>query len=131
MTKDCLPRANKDAPLEFDGKTLIHPKQIAAANETYGPTQGELDHARRLIEVWRQASAADKESWWSTESLSSISKGARASSLRKAHYRDTGARHTTRIRRGGGGGMLLLEGWIGTSCSTKTSLQNRTWGSSK
>ncbi|TFI60141.1 CoA ester lyase [Sphingomonas parva] len=33
----------------FDGKTLIHPNQIEAANRLFGPSPDELDTARRLI----------------------------------------------------------------------------------
>lgn len=35
--------------LGFDGKTLIHPNQIAAANAAFGPTARELDEARALV----------------------------------------------------------------------------------
>jgi citrate lyase subunit beta/citryl-CoA lyase len=33
----------------FDGKTLIHPNQIEATNRIFGPSDGEVDAARRLI----------------------------------------------------------------------------------
>ena len=33
----------------FDGKTLIHPSQIEAANRIFGPTGEEMDEARRLV----------------------------------------------------------------------------------
>jgi citrate lyase subunit beta/citryl-CoA lyase len=33
----------------FDGKTLIHPNQIEAANRIFGPSADELDAARRLV----------------------------------------------------------------------------------
>lgn len=35
--------------LGFDGKTLIHPNQIAPANEIFGPSEQELADARTLI----------------------------------------------------------------------------------
>lgn len=35
--------------LGFDGKTLIHPNQIAAANAVFGPDAAEIDEARALI----------------------------------------------------------------------------------
>lgn len=44
--------------LGFDGKTLIHPSQLAAANAVFGPTQGDVDHAQRLLAAWEEASAA-------------------------------------------------------------------------
>jgi citrate lyase subunit beta/citryl-CoA lyase len=33
----------------FDGKTLIHPKQIDAANRIFAPTSDELEWSRRII----------------------------------------------------------------------------------
>src|SRR3546814_7839325 len=33
----------------FDGKTLIHPNQIAAANAIFGPTPEAVDAAYRLV----------------------------------------------------------------------------------
>lgn len=41
--------------LGFDGKSLIHPKQISAANEIYGPSGQEIASARKIIEAWQQA----------------------------------------------------------------------------
>lgn len=35
--------------LGFDGKTLIHPNQIAAANAIFGPSAAEIEEARALI----------------------------------------------------------------------------------
>jgi (3S)-malyl-CoA thioesterase len=35
----------------FDGKSVIHPGQIETANRLFGPTDAELDAARRLIEA--------------------------------------------------------------------------------
>ena len=37
--------------LGFDGKTLIHPDQIAAANIAFGPDAAALAEARRLVEA--------------------------------------------------------------------------------
>ncbi|MGZ9812190.1 HpcH/HpaI aldolase/citrate lyase family protein [Pseudoroseicyclus sp. H15] len=42
----------------FDGKTLIHPAQIAAANEIFGPTEAELARARAEIAAHEAAVAA-------------------------------------------------------------------------
>jgi len=41
--------------LGFDGKTVIHPRQLAAANAAFGPTADELDHARRVIDAFTEA----------------------------------------------------------------------------
>ena len=42
----------------FDGKSLIHPDQIAAANAAFSPTEAELDLARRQISAFEAAQAA-------------------------------------------------------------------------
>ena len=44
----------------FDGKSLIHPKQIAAANAAFAPDEVELDQARAIIECWQQAQSEGK-----------------------------------------------------------------------
>lgn len=44
--------------LGFDGKTLIHPKQIEAANSAFGPTAKIVSHALRQIEAYEAALAA-------------------------------------------------------------------------
>lgn len=36
----------------FDGKTLIHPSQIAPANEIFAPDAAEIAEARGVIEAW-------------------------------------------------------------------------------
>lgn len=44
----------------FDGKTLIHPKQIAAANEVFAPSAAELEFSRRIIAAHEAALAEGK-----------------------------------------------------------------------
>ena len=44
----------------FDGKSLLHPKTIAVANATFGPSAAEIDWARRITASWRQAAAEGK-----------------------------------------------------------------------
>ena len=39
----------------FDGKTLIHPKQVGAANEVFAPAEKDVENARMIIEAWEQA----------------------------------------------------------------------------
>jgi len=41
----------------FDGKTLIHPAQVAIANAAFGPTEDEVDLARRQIAAFEAAEA--------------------------------------------------------------------------
>lgn len=44
--------------LGFDGKTLIHPKTIATANEIFGPSEAEVAQAGRIIEAHAEAARA-------------------------------------------------------------------------
>jgi citrate lyase subunit beta / citryl-CoA lyase len=46
--------------LGFDGKTLIHPKQIAPANAAYAPSPEEIAWSRRIIAAHAAAMAAGK-----------------------------------------------------------------------
>ena len=46
--------------LGFDGKTLIHPGQIAIANEIFGPSEEEALSAREIIDAWNQATLEGK-----------------------------------------------------------------------
>jgi Citrate lyase beta subunit len=43
--------------LGFDGKTLIHPAQIAIANAAFGPTTDEIALAHRQIAAFAEAAA--------------------------------------------------------------------------
>jgi citrate lyase subunit beta/citryl-CoA lyase len=40
----------------FDGKTLIHPSQVEVANEVWAPSEAEVEHARRVVEAFEEAS---------------------------------------------------------------------------
>ena len=44
----------------FDGKTLLHPKTIAGANEAFGPSADDIAWARRVREAWRAAADEGK-----------------------------------------------------------------------
>jgi len=44
----------------FDGKTLIHPGQVAGANAAFGPTDAEIAAARRIIECFELPENASK-----------------------------------------------------------------------
>jgi (3S)-malyl-CoA thioesterase len=46
--------------LGFDGKTLIHPLQVATANRVFAPTEAEVTLARRQIDAWDEALAVGK-----------------------------------------------------------------------
>ncbi len=40
--------------LGMDGKTLIHPSQIAPCNEVFSPTEEEVDWSRKIIATFRR-----------------------------------------------------------------------------
>lgn len=42
----------------FDGKTCVHPDQLATVNRVFYPSAEAVDHARGLIDAHRQATAA-------------------------------------------------------------------------
>ncbi|MDX2143124.1 MAG: CoA ester lyase [Rhodospirillaceae bacterium] len=43
--------------LGFDGKTLIHPKQVAVANAVFAPGEDEITHAQRIVAAHHEAAA--------------------------------------------------------------------------
>jgi citrate lyase subunit beta/citryl-CoA lyase len=43
--------------LGFDGKTLIHPSQIALANRIFAPSEDEISHAQAITIAWNDAIA--------------------------------------------------------------------------
>ena len=46
--------------LGFDGKTLIHPKTIAAANQAFAPSDDEIAWSRKIIDAHAEAEAEGK-----------------------------------------------------------------------
>ena len=46
--------------LGMDGKTLIHPKTIAMANEAFSPSEDEIVWSKRIIEAHAEAEKAGK-----------------------------------------------------------------------
>ena len=47
--------ATRSRLLGCDGKWVLHPDQIALANEIYAPTQKQFDHASTLLDAYRDA----------------------------------------------------------------------------
>ena len=41
----------------FDGKTLIHPKQVEPANHAFAPSDEEVEDARRIVAAHAEAEA--------------------------------------------------------------------------
>jgi citrate lyase subunit beta/citryl-CoA lyase len=46
--------------LGFDGKTLIHPKQVEAANQTFAPSEDDIAFSKRIIAAHAEAEAQGK-----------------------------------------------------------------------
>lgn len=46
------------AALGFDGKTLIHPKQVGPANAAFGPSAADVEDARETVAAYEAAVAA-------------------------------------------------------------------------
>lgn len=46
--------------LGFDGKSLIHPKQLAVANEVFSPSELEIERAKIIIDAWYLAEQQGK-----------------------------------------------------------------------
>jgi len=46
--------------LGFDGKSLIHPKQVAATNTAFAPSADEVEFSRRIIAAHAEAAAEGK-----------------------------------------------------------------------
>src|ERR1700730_18125091 len=44
--------ARRSAALGFDGKWVLHPSQIDAANEVYAPGQDDYDHAELILDAY-------------------------------------------------------------------------------
>jgi citrate lyase subunit beta / citryl-CoA lyase len=44
--------ARRSAALGYDGKWVLHPDQIAAANEVYSPSQDDYDHAELILDAY-------------------------------------------------------------------------------
>jgi len=44
--------ARRSAALGFDGKWVLHPGQIDAANEVYSPAQDDYDHAELILDAY-------------------------------------------------------------------------------
>lgn len=43
--------------LGFDGKTLIHPKQLDIANQIFAPAENDIAEAQQIMQAWQQAEA--------------------------------------------------------------------------
>ncbi|KNE78995.1 MULTISPECIES: HpcH/HpaI aldolase/citrate lyase family protein [Streptomyces] len=55
--------AGRSAALGFDGKWVLHPGQVEAANEIYSPSQEDYDHAEMILDAyeWCTSEAGGKK----------------------------------------------------------------------
>lgn len=51
--------ASRSAALGYDGKWVLHPGQIDAANEVYAPRQEDYDHAELILEAYAWHTSAE------------------------------------------------------------------------
>jgi citrate lyase subunit beta/citryl-CoA lyase len=51
--------ASRSAALGFDGKWVLHPDQIAAANDVYSPLQSDFDHAENILDAYAHYTSAE------------------------------------------------------------------------
>jgi citrate lyase subunit beta/citryl-CoA lyase len=51
-TDGFLAECRQGREMGFDGKTLIHPGQVAGANEVFAPTAKAVDEARGILQAW-------------------------------------------------------------------------------
>ena len=49
--------AKRSAVLGFDGKWVLHPGQVDAANEIYSPSQEDYDHAELILDAYEWATS--------------------------------------------------------------------------
>jgi citrate lyase subunit beta/citryl-CoA lyase len=55
--------ARRAAALGYDGKWVLHPDQIAAANEIFSPSQDDYDHSELILDAydWATSEAGGKK----------------------------------------------------------------------
>lgn len=54
-----LKAASRSAALGFDGKWVLHPAQIDAANDTYGVSQSDFDRAELILQAYDYFTSAE------------------------------------------------------------------------
>jgi citrate lyase subunit beta/citryl-CoA lyase len=52
--------ARRSAALGFDGKWVLHPTQIDAANEVFAPDQESYDHAELILDAYDYYTTVEK-----------------------------------------------------------------------
>jgi citrate lyase subunit beta / citryl-CoA lyase len=52
--------ARRAAALGFDGKWVLHPSQVEAANEVFSPSQEDYDHAELILDAYEYYTTVEK-----------------------------------------------------------------------
>jgi citrate lyase subunit beta/citryl-CoA lyase len=52
--------AGRSAALGYDGKWVLHPGQIEAANEVFSPAQADYDHAELILDAYEYSTTVQK-----------------------------------------------------------------------
>ncbi|MCG5216668.1 HpcH/HpaI aldolase/citrate lyase family protein [Streptosporangium sp. KLBMP 9127] len=52
--------AGRAAALGFDGKWVLHPSQVEAANEVFSPGQDDYDHAELILDAYEHATTVER-----------------------------------------------------------------------
>ncbi|MEU1391351.1 MULTISPECIES: CoA ester lyase [unclassified Nonomuraea] len=52
--------ARRAAALGFDGKWVLHPLQVEAANEVFSPSQEDYDHAELILEAYEHCTTVER-----------------------------------------------------------------------
>lgn len=52
--------ARRSAALGFDGKWVLHPAQVDAANDVYAPAQDDYDHAELILDAYAHATTVQR-----------------------------------------------------------------------
>ncbi len=92
--------ANRSAALGYDGKWVLHPGQIDAANETYSPSQDDYDHAENILDAY---------AWYTSEAG-----GRRGAVMLGDEMIDEASRKMARVVAGKGraAGLVRTDKWI-------------------
>jgi citrate lyase subunit beta/citryl-CoA lyase len=91
--------AGRAAALGYDGKWVLHPGQIDAANETFSPSQDDYDHAENILDAYE---------WFTSEAG-----GAKGSAMLGDEMIDEASRKMALVIAGKGraAGMTRGERW--------------------
>lgn len=57
-TDGFLAECTQGAEMGFDGKTLIHPGQVAGANTTFAPSERAVEDARGILAAWEEGAGS-------------------------------------------------------------------------